>query len=90
MEHGSHLPNGCELVTGGGFNDQESAKSTVLGDLEHLKSNHEEADTRLILHACDAVNREYNRIYWLYAEIQTFYFYCFTLSAASKKLKLGW
>ena len=62
MEHGN-LPNECELVTGGGFKDHELAKSSLFGDILDLRSNHEEADTRLILHALHAVsNSQCNRI----------------------------
>ena len=61
MEHIKHLPNGCELVVGGGFEDNESAKSTVR-DIVHLSVNQEEADTCLILNACDAVTSTFNRI----------------------------
>ena len=62
MQHGNTLPSGCELVTGGGFENQRSAKSTSQGELVCLYSNHEEADTRLILHACDAVDKQFSRI----------------------------
>ena len=32
------------------------------GDVVHLSANHEEADERLILQACDAVTSTFNRI----------------------------
>ena len=54
MEHGN-LSHGCELVTGGGCRDRVTAKFTIYGDIADLSSNHEEADTRLILHAIHAV-----------------------------------
>ena len=54
MEHGN-LPHGCELMTGGGCRDHVTAKSTIYRDIADLRSNHEEADTRLILHAIHAV-----------------------------------
>ena len=47
MEHGKHLPDGCELVVGGGCHDNKCAKSTVR-DVLHLNK---EADTRIIVHA---------------------------------------
>ena len=45
MEHAKNLPNGCELVVGGGVEDNESPKSSVRGDVVHLSVNHEEANT---------------------------------------------
>ena len=58
MEHAHRLPNGCELVTGGGFEDQKTARSSLNGTLPELTSNHEEADTHLILHASHAVKNQ--------------------------------
>jgi hypothetical protein len=57
------LPNDYEMITGGGFTDHTGAKSTRRSkdDLK-LNGNHEEADTRLILHASEAVNMGYQRI----------------------------
>ena len=54
-EHGN-LPNGCEMVTDGGFKDHESVKSSLSGDIADLWSNHEEADACLILHAIHVVS----------------------------------
>ena len=63
MEHAHRLPNLCELVTGGGFEDQKTARSSFNGTLPELTSNHEEADTRLILHASHAVkNQKFLRV----------------------------
>ena len=44
-----------ELVAGGGFSHHTDARSTRRDDIR-LHGNHEEADTRLILHSCEAVN----------------------------------
>lgn len=36
MIHGSDLPNGCGLVTSGGFKDTTKAQSTHTGNMVHL------------------------------------------------------
>jgi hypothetical protein len=41
----------CELITGGGFKKIDMTKSTSHQDVTNLKATHEEADTRIILHA---------------------------------------
>jgi len=63
LQENRDLPEEYEMVTGGGFRDHIGAKSTrrSVDDL-NLNGNHEEADTRLILHACDAANNGYQRI----------------------------
>ena len=52
---GEHqLPPQKELVIGGGFRDGEKAVTVTRGqcrEAQALRSNHEEADTRMILHA---------------------------------------
>ena len=52
---GEHqLPPQKELVIGGGFRDGEKAVTVTIGqckEVQVLRSNHEEADTRMILHA---------------------------------------
>ena len=45
-----------------GFKEPTKACATSLGNLTHLTCNHEEADTRIILHACDAVSKCYNML----------------------------
>lgn len=55
------LPEGCTIVAGGGFPDPENAKSNNF-DAKHLSVSHEEADTRMIIHAKDAIDRGYKRI----------------------------
>ena len=52
LSHVLDFPDGYELVAGGGFEDPHSATSNKR-DITHLEANHEEADTRLILHATD-------------------------------------
>ena len=55
------LPQHLELVTSGGFNDVLKATSNRR-EVTQLFSNHEEADTRLVLHALDAKDAGYKRI----------------------------
>ena len=47
-----------ELVTGGGFYCATHARSTRRSEVK-LQGNYEEADTRLVLHSCEAVNQGY-------------------------------
>lgn len=56
------IPEGCELVLGGGFSDATSVWSSSRQNLGSLQCNHEEADTRLILHANEAKNAGYDRV----------------------------
>jgi len=56
VEHGKA---GQEVVVGG---IEEGALSSVRGQVVNLKANHEEADTRLILHALEAISCGYERI----------------------------
>ena len=62
VNHGTVLPDTMELVTGGGFHDPYKACSSKLGRIAELECNHEEADTRLIFHALQAVNSGYERL----------------------------
>ena len=59
---GENLPVDCELISAGGFRDPQKAESTIRSDLPPLYCNYEEADTRIILHACDAVQCGVNRV----------------------------
>lgn len=52
----------CELITAGGFTDTDTAKSSIGRDMCKLKASHEEADTRMILHAIDAKQEGYDRL----------------------------
>ena len=58
---GTDLPQQCELVTGGRFSCATHARSTSRSEVK-LQGNHEEADTRLVLHSCEAVNQGYKRV----------------------------
>ena len=51
-QKGEDLPKRWELVTGGGFSSPNDARSTRRQRV-NLHSNHEKADTRLILHSCE-------------------------------------
>ena len=51
----------CELVTGGRFSYVTHARSTRRNEVK-LQGNHEEIDTRLILHSCEAVSLGYKRV----------------------------
>ena len=51
-----------ELVLGGGFENILEVWSSKERNIENLKSSHEEADTRLILHANDAYMNGYQRV----------------------------
>ena len=61
MEKGKDLPERYEIVTGGGFLDATDARSTRRDNVR-LQGNHEEANTRLILHSCKAVSEGYQRV----------------------------
>ena len=57
---GMALQQPYELVTGGGFPDATDARSTRRYNVM-LRGNHEEADTRLILHLCEAADEGHER-----------------------------
>ncbi|KAG0713082.1 hypothetical protein GWK47_016995 [Chionoecetes opilio] len=52
----------CELITAGGFEEVTKVASSHGSDVEQLQSSHEEADTRIILHAKAAYMDGYERI----------------------------
>jgi len=56
------LTDGQIVVTAGGYAESTHAESSCGRVAESLKSTHEEADTRLILHALDAVQAGYQRL----------------------------
>ena len=59
-----HLLDGQQIMIGGGFKDSQKSVMITSGHCENLvalKSDHEEADTRLLLHAAHA-SREHSRI----------------------------
>ena len=51
-----------EIVTAGGFTEIDRAVSSTGRDIESLKSDQEEADTRIILHAKEASDEGYERL----------------------------
>ena len=51
-----------EIDTAGGFSDIDKAASTMGRDIDSLKSDHEDADTRIILHAKEASDMGYERL----------------------------
>ena len=61
IRNASDLSQGHELVLAGGFEDASGVWSSSRDNISQLKSNHEEADTRLILHAKEATDVGYNR-----------------------------
>ena len=61
MQKGEDLPERWELVTGGGFSSPTDARSTRR-QIVHLHGNHEESDTSLILHSCEAASDGYERL----------------------------
>ena len=61
MQKGEDLPERWEVVTGCGFSSPTDARSTRRQTV-HLHGNHEEADTRLILHSCEAASEGYERL----------------------------
>ena len=58
---GTDLPQQCEVVTGGGLYCATHARSTRRSEVK-LQGNHEEVDTRMVLHLCGAVNQGYKRV----------------------------
>ena len=61
LQKASTLASNCEVVAEGAFTDHVNAKSSTR-DVTALSANHEEADTRLILHAKDAIQSNYKRL----------------------------
>ena len=57
-------PPGRELVINGGFKETLKVWSsdTLRQDVRELASDHEEADTRIVLHARDAAARGYKQV----------------------------
>lgn len=51
-----------EIVTAGGFEDAMTVKSNMNCDLTHLMSNHEEADTRFVIHGMDATQMGFSTV----------------------------
>ena len=55
------IPQQCILVTGGRLFCATHARSTRRSEFK-LQGNNEEADTRLLLHSCEAVSQGYKRM----------------------------
>ena len=53
---------GLEIIISGGFDDAEKVASAAGIDVSHLRAAHEEADTRILLHAVDAT-KGYDSLY---------------------------
>ncbi len=47
----SQAPNDKDVIVAGGFLDEKDVRSSKGSDVDSLRSTHEEADTRLVLHA---------------------------------------
>ncbi len=47
----SQAPNDKDVIVAGGFLDEQDVRSSKGSDVDSLRSTHEEADTRLVLHA---------------------------------------
>jgi hypothetical protein len=62
LKNCSELPSDCELVLGGGFSDIGMVWSSASRDLSHLIRTTEEADTRIFLHAKDALACGYQHV----------------------------
>ncbi len=65
QEHAAeHIPNGKAIILAGGFSDGKLVNAVTpsgVSSLSSLYSNHEEADTRMILHAC-SLAKDHDRI----------------------------
>ena len=55
------LPDNCHLVVGGGFPDPDNAQANKF-DAVDLCVDHEEADTRIVIHAKHAINLQFGRV----------------------------
>ena len=51
-----------EIITSGGFEQQDHAMSNQNSDVSGLFATHEEADTRIILHGGHALSKEFQRL----------------------------
>ena len=51
------LDNHRIIVVGGFEDSMKVLSSNVENDVSHLRANHEEADTRILLHAHDVFNQ---------------------------------
>jgi hypothetical protein len=51
-----------EVIVGGGFEEVDEVRSSTGHDVSCLQSTHEEADTRIILHAIHAQHQDFERL----------------------------
>lgn len=75
IEMAEELQPTNELVIAGGFDDLMWVWTSTGRNTESLSTNHEEADTRIILHARDASLQGYQRCVSFNAEIQMSWFW---------------
>ena len=61
MVKGAGLAEDQEIITSGGFDDENISKSTRR-DIPDLCANHEEADTRIILHTLEAASQGFRKV----------------------------
>ena len=61
LKQSENLLAGSNIVVGGGFPGDVDSKSSTF-DSTNLCVNHEEEDTRMILHSRDAIDRGYKRL----------------------------
>lgn len=54
--------SGQQILISGGFNDPEKMASAADTDVSQLQAIHEEADTRILLHAMDATAKGYQQL----------------------------
>jgi hypothetical protein len=58
----NYFKNGNELIVSGGFEQIEKAWSSDGREIVDLMSDHEEADTRIVLHAKEATKSGFTRV----------------------------
>ena len=84
MTTGTDLPGQHELVTGGGLSDGTDARS--MRSKGKLQGNHEEADTRLIFHPCEAANEGIKRMLVICRDMDVMLFLVHFMSAQTTKV----
>lgn len=62
IAHGTRIQEQTEIITGGGFEDIQTTQSSKDGIVPQLQGDHEEADTRMIVHAVDAIAKGFKRV----------------------------
>ena len=87
MTSAKDLSEGHELITTGGFDDADQAWSSCRNDSSQLKSNHEEANTWLTLHAKEA--KEWATVVWSYNIVTQMSLFLLRAIANTYHLKYG-